>query len=654
MINDFNLELKHQKDSNIIFISGATDKLLENRRARLFLKEYLNYALVPEGIKISVTENVNFTINLIKKAIGFTNCTTNFSQDISQELEDFINSEVEFEKYSNDALEIRNNNCNIEDFINFKNSVQEKLIGRVLYHLQFLSAYHLAFAQNACNFSVPGAGKTSIVYGAFAYLSSLPINHRKFVDTILIIGPLSSFGPWENEYLECFNHKANSLRLSGSMKLEEKKMALYSSIKPEIILLSYASVISLKDDLIYFLRKNNCMVVLDEAHKIKNTNDGIIAQSVLELSTLCKSRVILTGTPAPNGYEDLYNLFQFIWPGKRIIKFSKGQLRDMTLNQNDSRVPDLIESISPFFIRIRKVDLQIPDFNELNPILVKMSENQRKIYDIVENRFVAEIVNTKEKAIYSALVKARMIRLMQLASNPQLLNEPISEIETAFSTSSYSDDTLFLGDLKQICIDEIPQKFIETKKIVTELVNQGEKVIIWCCFTKTINSLSNYLSQNGITNKILYGATPIEKDSAIENDFDDETREKIIRDFHKIDSGFNVIIANSYAVAESISLHKVCHNAIYLERTFNASNYIQSKDRIHRYGLEPGTITRYYFVISENSIEETIHRRLKEKEQRLLELMENMPIPLFNLIDDDSSSDIAEILKDYARRTKAI
>ncbi len=101
-------------------------------------------------------------------------------------------------------------------------------------------------------------------------------------------------------------------------------------------------------------------------------------------------------------------------------------------------------------------------------------------------------------------------------------------------------------------------------------------------------------------------------------------------------------------------MHKVCHNAIYLERTFNASNYIQSKDRIHRYGLEPGTITRYYFVISENSIEETIHRRLKEKEQRLLELMENMPIPLFNLIDDDSSSDIAEILKDYARRTKAI
>ncbi len=654
MDSDCNLELKHHKEDNIIFISGATSKLLENKRSRLFFKEYLKFAVLPDGIKVGVIDNVNATISLIKKAISYTSCKINFSEDISEELNNFINSEIEFAKYSNNALEIRNNNCNVDDFRNFKDSVQNKLVGRVLYPLQFLSSYHLAFSQNACNFSVPGAGKTSIVYGAYAYLNSLPKNDNKFVDTILIIGPLSSFGPWENEYFECFKRKANSLRLSGSMKLEEKRMALYSSSKPEIILLSYASVISLKDDLIYFLHKNNCMVVLDEAHKIKNINDGIIAQSVLELSTFCKSRVILTGTPAPNGYEDLYNLFQFIWPGKRIIKFNKGQLRDMTLNQNDTRVPDLIDSISPFFIRIRKSDLQIPGYEELSPILVQMSENQRKIYDIIENRFVTEIVNTKEKAIYSALAKAKMIRLMQLASNPQLLNEPISEIDDSFSSSSLPDDTLFLGDLKQICINEIPPKFIEAKKIVAELIKQGEKVIIWCSFTKTINSLSNYLFENGIMNKILFGATPIEKDNPSESDLDEETREKIIKDFHKKDSDFNVIIANSYAVAESISLHKVCHNAIYLERTFNAANYIQSKDRIHRYGLEPGTKTRYYFIISENSIEETIHRRLKEKEQRLLEVMENMPIPLFNLTDDDSTSDIAEMLKDYARRTKAI
>ena len=90
-----------------------------------------------------------------------------------------------------------------------------------------------------------------------------------------------------------------------------------------------------------------------------------------------------------------------------------------------------------------------------------------------------------------------------------------------------------------------------------------------------------------------------------------------------------MIIANPFAVSESISLHKVCHNAIYIERSFNAAHFIQSKDRIHRYGLKPGTQTNYYYLLSENSIDEVIHDRLIAKETRLREIIESMPIPLF-------------------------
>jgi len=42
----------------------------------------------------------------------------------------------------------------------------------------------------SANFSVPGTGKTSIVYGAFAFLSSDLINE---VNKILVIGPINSF-----------------------------------------------------------------------------------------------------------------------------------------------------------------------------------------------------------------------------------------------------------------------------------------------------------------------------------------------------------------------------------------------------------------------------------------------------------------------------
>ena len=61
---------------------------------------------------------------------------------------------------------------------NFKESLVKNMQTRRLYTLQMLSAYHMAFAQNACNFSVPGAGKTSIVYGAYAYLKHLPESNQ--------------------------------------------------------------------------------------------------------------------------------------------------------------------------------------------------------------------------------------------------------------------------------------------------------------------------------------------------------------------------------------------------------------------------------------------------------------------------------------------
>ena len=43
-----------------------------------------------------------------------------------------------------------------------------------------------------------------------------------------------------------------------------------------------------------------------------------------------------------------------------------------------------------------------------------------------------------------------------------------------------------------------------------------------------------------------------------------------------------------------------------MERSFNAAHFIQSKDRIHRYGLEPETETNYYYLLSEESIDEVI------------------------------------------------
>ena len=89
--------------------------------------------------------------------------------------------------------------------------------------------------------------------------------------------------------------------------------------------------------------------------------------------------MVLTGTPAPNGYEDLYNLFKFIWPSKNVIGYRINQLCDITNRGDINRVNRLIDNIAPYFIRIKKSDLNIPAATNHSPIMVQMSPIQQRI-----------------------------------------------------------------------------------------------------------------------------------------------------------------------------------------------------------------------------------------------------------------------------------
>lgn len=654
---DFNAE----KDE--VYLIGDISSLKANRFAWHYMRDYLHPVEDREKLIVSSKDEdpiwVMAKIRSMLEKYGFKEKITETSEKV---LLDFYEEEQKFKEFSNKALRIRNNDCDIVEFKNFSDSVAKNLTSRSLYPLQLLAAYHMAFSQNACNFSVPGAGKTSIVYGAYSYLHNLPCDDVKYIERILIIGPLSSFAPWEMEYEECFGHKPSSKRLIGGTSKEDKQLYLYSKHPKELTLISYQSVDSLQNELGYFLRNNRVMVVLDEAHKIKNVSGGVIATAVMSLSKYGKSRIVLTGTPAPNGYEDLYNMFKFIWPSKNVIGFEVNQLRDITVRRDQVRVDRLINNILPYFIRIKKSDLNIPPATTHPPIRVPMGDIQQRIYDFIEKKYVDAMLregsvdtSTRFKAV---LAQARMIRLIQAASNPAMLRIPLQEFiddedcpQEAFQAI---DDSDVMKSILEYEKTEIPTKYIAVENLVKKIIDNGGKVVIWAIFTHTIHGLRDYLKSKGIESQVLYGAIPVEKEGVSEEqDGDILTRENIVREFQKSDCPYKVIIANPFAVAESISLHKACHNAIYIERSFNAAHFVQSKDRIHRYGLAPGTETNYYYILSRDTIDETIDTRLLEKEQRMTEIMESMPIPLFdNVTEGLGDDDIKALISDYVRRTK--
>ncbi len=632
------------KGDNESFIITPIDfSVTDVRGIKVYLKN-LNGGYVDDNRIIIPITNAD-VLDLYHNTVEFFErrfkCQIENDADTGSLLGNAVNEEKRFRAFSAKAYAIRNNDIESSELDAFLNCVKHDSFTRTLKPFQILSAYHLAFAHNACNFSVPGAGKTSTVLAAYAYLA----NHDE-IDKLLVVGPLASFLAWKNEYFYCFGTTPKVLEIMGSTpekKIENELMR--SRVDLDLILVSYGSVNRQLDKLLFFLRNNRTMVVLDEAHRIKNVEDGVQSSATLQLSPLARSRVVLTGTPAPNSYVDLYNLYKFIWPAHNIIGFSISQLANMSKHEDDSRVDELVERIAPFFIRIKKSDLGLPEPVFLPPNNIKMYTVQETIYDAIAKMAVGRL----EDGVSNAASRlSAIIRLRQAATNPALLNRGLEDYYDEYDESVPKlalDNNLNVSEEVMKLIQsykktEIPSKFIRAAEIAKDIIAENGKLVIWCEFIGTCDDLSEYLSKMGIDNRILYGKT------------DYYERERIINEFTDIDnpSSFSVIIANPHAVGESISLHTTCHNALYLEQSFNAGTYMQSKDRIHRVGLLESDITRYYYVHSANTIDEVVFERVNLKEKRMVELIESQEIPLIADNQDfmeDSEDDIKAIIRGY-------
>ncbi len=659
------IEIDVNLDSNnpSFIIKGGDNDILLNKRLLLTFKR-LNYRVIGDSIFIPFREATKVKVlQEVQSLLSKYNFGSKLSLQVANDVQGFNRENELFELFEQKARAIRNDEFRkypelVDDYKAFKAVLNSSLV-EPLYPLQELSAFHMAFAQNACNFAVPGAGKTRIVYSAYTYLKSLPSGDPKHVDKLLVIGPLSSFAPWEIEYKNCFGTSTSFQRLSGDISIsKDKKLEhLYSGSPAEVTLIFHGGVDNLQQDIIAFLKKNKTMVVVDEAHRIKNP-EGVWGKSVVEISKEATSRIILTGTPVPNGYQDIFNLYRFIYPFKYkdILKIHYQNLEDMTehSHSDSDRVQDFKENISPFFIRIKKGDLNLPPVNE-KIILIDMEPYQREIYDFIETNYVNAFTENPSATVKDILNRAKLIRLRQASTNPSLLartlkdslanNEITGEYDPNSRYTTYNDeyinDSEFFNKICNYSNFEIPKKFVEIEKVInTEIFPESGKVIIWTIFIQNAKDLQKYLEVKGISSRLLIG------------EIEQTEREVTINKFNDPDNHeFNVIIANPFSVAESISLHKGCHNAIYLERDYNCSNFLQSKDRIHRVGLNDDQITRYYYIISRNSIDEVINERLRTKIERM-EMIVNDDIPLFNRINDNDETDIIkELIANYAKRS---
>lgn len=553
----------------------------------------------------------------------------------------------ETERRKSLALSIKNDQ-NLElwsnSYYKFKKVVDEATVIPLRDQQMKNAFFHYAMRSSA-NYSVPGTGKTFISYGLYAYLMSkeaeIPCNK------LLVLGPLNCFKAWKDEGRKIFGSKRelSFFDITEHGSDWRRHLQAYSY---DVYLFNYDFFVSNIDAKAKVIQERilglNTFVVLDEIHKLKSL-DGVKANNIKRIFKYANHKPIyklaLTGTPLPNSFRDLWNYLEILYPDDLYTTFSS--ITPNTLSQADDnphKANSITRALSPTFMRTTKKDLGVPapEPDDLQSLSTQPTPEEQELYETIW------------KYIDNPLLK--FIRLIQATSNPKLLKKRIAfdEIKNIYSDSfgESQDDEMFEDFKKEADSDSsfnatqrqfdlidaigVSSKTKLALSQIYSLVKQGKKVLVWCLFIDTIHLVERYLNANGIMTVTIYGADDI------------RTRGDKIEEFK---NGLtSVLITNPNTLAESVSLHEVCHDAVYLEYGFNLTYMLQSKDRINRVGLPEGTKTHYYYAIAEQppetlgSIDRRIIDRLEVKAQRMINAIESNEL----VVSSDRSKEYDDII----------
>lgn len=545
---------------------------------------------------------------------------------VSGELQKYLaDKDLQIETRSKLGIDIKNQEENLsEGFQKFEGVVNRELERR-LRPLQMWGAFHLCMMNKAANFSVPGTGKTSIVYGAYGFLSS---EEKKEVNKVVVIGPKNSFLAWKDEFIANFGDKRElnyyDIHENASNKDDRIYHLRYKSGDNNLILINYESMASL-EEVLHELIDDSTLLVFDEVHKVKAI-DGERANVALRISQRAKYKVVLTGTPIPNSYVDLYNMFNILYPEEynNYFGYDIGDLRE----PNEGEIKEINDKIFPFYCRATKNDLSIPLPDSDIIVSAEMTDLELELFRLIYTKLSNNVLE-----LY--------IRLIQASTNPELLYDAIDshdlgeyfpQLEERKEELQYSEG--LFNDMRSL-VGQIGEtsKFKLGIETILDLLKEGKTVLVWSLFVKTIRKIAKVLNSKGYRVKVIDGSIPLEE------------REAIIREFKE--GKIDVIVTNPNTMAESVSLHKACHDAVYFEYNFNLTHMLQSRDRINRLGLSEGQYTRYHYMMLENnhikynSLDRKIYNRLKEKETVMLEAIEGNTL---RRIDFDDTDDILGIL----------
>ena len=428
------------------------------------------------------------------------------------------------------------------------------------------------------NFSVPGSGKTTEALAFYTF------NRNNSQSKLLVISPINAFLSWKTEIKKCLNTPKDLTELHCDYSTYKARL---KSQENQFFITTYSQMrIENKfEEIQKFLIENpDTFVIVDESHNMKAP---LASQFFEKIAPLTRYKLILTGTPMPQSAEDLMSQFSFLYPLERLRKHE-----------------DYMDRFQPIYVRTTKKELGLMPLICNPPIRVKPYPAFEHFYqNYIKKPY--ERGQSLQQIMQVSSFKKAVLKLLNLMSNPLSYIDLISLIDYKLA--------------EQIKQEGYGAKFDTLMQRVSDLVSKGEKVLVWSNFTYSVESISYELKDLGINNVSIKGGIPTHSRESSDYEDDDYdsflNREDRIKRFLE-DQSCKVMVANPASAAESMSLHEVCNHAIYLDRTFNAGQFLQSQDRIHRLiekERETQKIIEIIQLDTPGSLDFRVSERLNEK-----------------------------------------
>jgi SNF2 family DNA or RNA helicase len=414
--------------------------------------------------------------------------------------------------------------------------------------------------------------------------------------TLLVVCPVTLRQNWADEIQKFTRLTATQLgeepdpnrrghyRKLSPKKREQQLENWLASEGPRVLIANYEQLAS-EHHADTLKRAHFDVVVFDEAHYIKTHNSK---RTTASLKIRSNRSFMLTGTPMLNNADELWPLLHRIDP-IRFPKYWSFVSRFCVVGGYNNRQiigtknqTELVGVLSEVMVRRLKKDvLDVPEPYYIQ-VKVGLSDRQQKLYDEItqEFTFAGQELGSNVNEARAMLV---FLRLKQLCTTPFALDGKLP------------DDS---------------EKLDQMEEIVEDVINKGEKVVIFTQFRGALECIARRLNKK-------FPKIPLFQ---LHGDIPSRERVPTITEWSNC-AGSSIAACMTQVAGVGLNM-TAARTAIFVDKLFVPGLNRQAVDRLVRIGASKTQAVQVYELIARGTCEDRIEKILRDKSKLFGEIVE--------------------------------